>query len=114
MATDPGAPSRMILAARRLYRATQDQLDPTPLAQPDGEREIRDLLTLGSWVYVAASDGLWRFNVAQKWECLSPLAFGELRRDTEQLDVLWALSGQGSGAFSSLMARVEPRQLASR
>ena len=114
VATDPGNPSRVILAARQLYRATPNQLNPTPLAQPDGERAIHDLLTLGSWVYVAASDGLWRFNTALKWERLSAYIFGELRQDTEQPDLLWALSGQGPGAFSSLMARVDPSQLASR
>lgn len=112
--TDPGVPDRVILAAQQLYRATREQLDPTPLTQPEGVRDIRDLLTLGSWVYVAASDGLWRFNMAQKWELLSRYVFGELRRDTEQPDLLWALSGQGPGAFSSLLARVDPRQLASR
>uniref|UniRef100_UPI00286D3A10 hypothetical protein n=1 Tax=Armatimonas sp. TaxID=1872638 RepID=UPI00286D3A10 len=112
--TDPADPTRVILATAALYRASLDRLDTTPLVQPEGTREIHDLLTWEGWVYVVASDGLWRFSSAQKWERLLPYSFGELQLDPDTPSIIWARSGQYPGSFSNQLARLDTTTLGMR
>ena len=118
----PGQPQQALVAVNSastgaLYRWSAGVLNPTPLAQPDGVRRFYDIRPAGSALFIAASDGLWRWEPSGRWEPLvrgeslnslvGGMGFFRLIPDEKLPGVLWAFGGSGFSAVGGLVARIE-------
>lgn len=118
----PGQPQQALVAVNSastgaLYRWSAGALNPTPLAQPDGVRRFYDIRPVGSALFIAASDGLWRWEPSGRWEPLvrgeslnslvGAMGFFRLIPDEKLPSVLWAFGGSGFSAVGGLVARIE-------
>ena len=110
----PGNPKAALLILQSggegvLYRWEAGRLDPAPFSQPEGKRYPYDLRLMGKALYLAASDGIWRYDAKGHWEQLDETIYSRFVPDSQKPGVLWAVSMLG-GNFSggaSQIARIE-------
>ncbi len=115
VASIPGNPDAALILAHAsqfgvVHRWERGRLDPTPLPQPPGDRYLYDLRAAGGSVYLAASDGIWRFVENGRWERILSGRFDGLTSDGEHPGVLWASSwgiSTESGSVPSRLVRIE-------
>uniref|UniRef100_UPI00286B2F31 hypothetical protein n=1 Tax=Armatimonas sp. TaxID=1872638 RepID=UPI00286B2F31 len=94
-----------------LYDCQAHKLDPSPLSQPEGKRVLYDLKKVGKKLYIAASDGLWRWEERGRWEAiLSGKQFDTLSLDRQDSEVLWAWGGRSMMGTIAFVARIEERK----
>ncbi|MGC4046262.1 MAG: hypothetical protein QM758_20930 [Armatimonas sp.] len=88
---DPGAEAKTFIAESSKSETLEKNL-PMPL--PAGLRWLREQRMIGGTLYLATSDGIWRYKKEGKWERLFwGIDLDALLPDPQNPHVLWAISG---------------------